>query len=522
MPLYESTCLVNLPAVEAVPIDVGSAYPFPRLEVRDGPTAPVEVRVIVLQNGFLRVGILPDFGGRLILPFEDRLELTIEPGGRRGARMVGGIEFSLDGRERLNAMGPVDVRLFEDDDEPAVLLGELSSGEGISWYMRVSLPLNRAAVKVEVKEFNRERLPCPYRAGFLAPEGVWVAGEPGVLIGSFRHAKVESLAPRQTDSWTCDLVPTSLRGTIGSSPSALASWDGSSLKIHPLADMPAHKVLLLSEGKSLETTADLAVGQVATFDLAGLPVEGVAIMGPEGTVFNWGLTGQAAATYGEAVRIGDLAGYHRALTRADNRGAAFVGLALVASRSGDYENAASFLDDALGVNAEDAVAWWLKAAMLRHLGQQNENELLNAHFLAPFEPLLRAESYLASPSQEKAPSTLIQPMMQDPDAVIEVAANLHEAGLMNDLSKWVDECLRHREIPMLRYFLADALLNNSRMRTEAAGHVMAVAQTPINPPYPWRRVELEVLSRLAVAFPDDGRLAELRRGTLNVARSVVQ
>lgn len=512
MPLYETSCQVSLPYVEAIPFDVGTAYPYPRLELRHAGLQSTSVRVIVIENDWLKIGILPDLGGRIMIPFGETLDLGIEEGGRRGARMHGGIEFSLDGRERLNAMGPVEVRRLDEDEDEAILIGEFSAGEGVSWSMRVGIAKDRAAVQVDAKVFNRERLPCPYRGGFLVPDGMYVGAEPGILVEGFRHQEISELAPRQTDSWSCEIVPTSLTGKLHGSPSLLAGWDGSSLHIQPLLDMPRHKVVLLSEGETIETVADFKRNQVARFELTDVPVEAVAIIGPTGPVFEWDLASEDPPSYADGVLKDDPAAYRRELTRADSRGAAYVGLAMQACRKGDWEAAIPLLDEALGVNAEDPLTWWLKAAVMRHQGVSNESELLNSHYLAPFEPMLRAESYLASPGETKAPSTLLAPMMEDPDAVVEVAVQLHDAGLREDLSKWADECFRHREIPMIRYLLADALLTNSRMRAEAASHVMAVAKAPINPPYPWRRVEREVLARLRRAFPNDQRIEELSKG----------
>jgi hypothetical protein len=103
----------------------------------------------------------------------------------------------------------------------------------------------------------------------------------------------------------------------------------------------------------------------------------------------------------------------------------------------------------------------------------------------------------------------VRSVAEDPDAAAEVAVQLLEAGLLEDLATWVDECLRHHDTPMLRYLLAYALLTSSRMTAEAAQHVAQAAKSPLTPPYPWRETEIEALKALAGAFPDNARLAEL-------------
>jgi hypothetical protein len=188
--------------------------------------------------------------------------------------------------------------------------------------------------------------------------------------------------------------------------------------------------------------------------------------------------------------------------------AATVLRAIAFIRAGNWVQAQRSLDDALTCGAENHLVWLLKAIVARKTGDETD-DLLNGHFLAPLEPLFRVESFLAQNVQSREPSPLVAPIADNPEALIEGAAFLFQLGLFDDLSRWVDECLRHREVPMLRYFLAEALFARSPMSVDAASHLQRASQAPINPPYPWRQIEKTVLSRLALRVPNDARIQDL-------------
>jgi hypothetical protein len=100
-------------------------------------------------------------------------------------------------------------------------------------------------------------------------------------------------------------------------------------------------------------------------------------------------------------------------------------------------------------------------------------------------------------------------MADFPDNFIEVASLLIEAKLFEQASRWIDESLRHTELPMLRYLLAYAHLQVTTMDFEIAKLLLAADEAPIGPPYPWRKVEVEAISALAARFPENARLQQL-------------
>lgn len=188
---------------------------------------------------------------------------------------------------------------------------------------------------------------------------------------------------------------------------------------------------------------------------------------------------------------------------------AYAQLAAQAFGEEDFAGAADHLESALLYAGDHPLLWWMRALAQRMAGTDPEEALLNAHYLAPLEPCLRAESFLASNHQTSEPSMILDPLNNYPDALVEPAAWLVTLNLPGPAHAWIDEALRHRELPALRYFLGQLHLKYSGMRFEAAEQLARAAKAPINPPYPWRDAEADAIRNLAATFPNDARLKDL-------------
>jgi hypothetical protein len=125
------------------------------------------------------------------------------------------------------------------------------------------------------------------------------------------------------------------------------------------------------------------------------------------------------------------------------------------------------------------------------------------------EPALRGESYLSSPSQIREKTAVVSPLSEFPESLVDIACLLMEFGLLEEASKWIDEALRHADLPILRYLLAYALLQGSRMDVQAAEQLMRARTPEPSPPFPFRTIELEALSFLHEKFPDDSAIRKL-------------
>jgi len=513
---FEERIQVEIDAVEALPTAPGdgdearSAYPLPRLR-KLGRRERHEFIALVLENDWVRAVIVPALGGRVLsltLNGQECLGVARDAGGAYRLDLTGGpnvgslellagLEITLQGRARRQCLAPLDVQLIEpehEEDEAVVILGELDPGTPLSWHARLSLAAKEAALRIGVKVFNRSLSETRYSSGLRWTGSVGVHAEPGVLVEhgpQFADRAGATLGPRLVDNWEAIIIP--VLGAPRATSSVGALLDRSFV---PIVAVPGARVLIQdAAGETLDATFDLEPGH--------------AIELPEHQAFQVrDAHKQVIAEWPVPEPDSALLSLQRDLLYPDRRAATLIALAYRAITTDHIGRARQLVDDALGLNQEDHLAWWLRAAL--HRGE-SENDLPNAHFLAPMEPMLRAESFLAMAVSERDPNPLIAPLADDPDALVEVAVRLGEAGLKDDLARWIDEALRHREVPMLRYILADALLQKSRMAVEAADHVARVAKSPINPPYPWRDFERAVLDRLGERFPDDARIAELRQ-----------
>lgn len=535
---------------------VAPASPYPLLR----PLGREETRTfgaVLLENAYLRVTVLPGLGGRILSIFDKRTsteilrpaDLVARAGGRRGARLAAGIQVRLDGDDRPNDLGPVDTQVEEPPE--AVWIAESAGGTGLSFHLRIELPPERAELQLEARVLNRTRRPLPYngalafdlgetvfdgetgynperRAGFRLRSDELEHAEyaDGRLVRA-RFAEVGVLGPRQVDVWRAVLTPFSgLDGLPAVSDDAAAFFDASRVQVQATEPIPGARVLLgLADGQTLEAPADLYPEHVLEIALEGLAADPVALAlqdeGRRERLRTGVALGGMIPTGGPApaslpdpdVDAMDATELRRLLFSPAYRALAHLELGHRDMAGGGYAQADERLETALLYNGDDPLNWWAKA-MARRLGGAEEEgpELPNAHYLAPLEPALRAEAFLAqSSNQGREANPLVAPLADKPEALVEVACLLLEIGVRAEASRWIDEALRHRDVAMLRYLAAWSLLGGSRMDAEAATFVAAAGRLPFEPPYPWREIERRALRDLAARFPGDGRLADYLR-----------
>lgn len=519
--ISEESLELEIGLCEALPPSSGS-YPYPALV----PLDRIERRVfptVVLENDFLRATFAPSLGGRLLGLFDKRSGAEAWPrgplrpqrGGPRGATLSAGMELHLDGEPRLTAMGPVAFAAQEDESGAAIVwFAEAVTGTGLSWHWRIELPSDHAALRMEARILNRTYAGVPYQGGVLIPGKGWTAGpgfcaspgwvlatgswpwrvgEIGDQIGVSRFDAPRELAPRQVDTWRSTLIPSDLPASAASEDAVLAV-EGLRVRIQAVRALPA-KILLQCGGNVLEASAELSPEAVWEGEAPERP-EGVVVMASGDEILRW-----------EPARPTPPDPIWAETFDAGRRPAAYTQLADRAIRQAAWSVAAEYLDQSLLANGDDPLGWWLEGVVLRHAGNTEEDALLNAHYLAPLEPALRAESFLAQPVVEgRDPSPLLSSLT--PQDFVEVACLLLDRGLRDDGVRWLDEALRHEDAPMLRYLLAHAYLSSGKMAVEAAAMVAQASSLSIQPPYPWREFERRVLAELVAAFPADSRLAE--------------
>ncbi len=466
------------------------------------------------------------------------------------------------------------IRDHEEEETPLVILHELIAGLGVSWHATLALPEDRAELHLSVKVQNRQLVPSKCRQGVRmwlsndaqasclpnslalfsntkqsglaihASEAMFECAESeSGALSLWRSKEHDLLFPRQCESWSIVIQPFSKLPTLdGWSSEAGVSLHEKSLRVQAMQQQLGSKVVVeTAEGQSFEAATDLYPERATVMDVSSMPaLSGVAVRDREGNdllvqdlvrkpdVLEFKALGlslpsslqQAIQTPGTREQLA-LSGIAEAdperivigLGIPGLQSASRIALAQAALDAKQIDDALVLLEDAASFNAEDHLLWWLKATVKRLHGREEEEDqdLPTAHFLAPLEPALRVESFLRMPQTHgKEPSAIIKPLANHPEAMIDAACLLLEAGLHEEAMRWMDEARRHRDEPMLRYLQAWSLLEKTRMAVEAAELVRGASAKPIEPPYPWRPLERKAVRALADRFPEDARLQSLK------------
>ncbi len=545
--INETAILVETVALEPAAFREGvrdPGYPYPRLASTGRPES-ASLRGIELVDEGRKATICLDLGGRLV-GFGDPGTLRLEPlpSGPRGIEFPFGIAIHTG----KGALAPVDAMpqgAEEDSDEATVVCHDLILGTPLSLHWVWAMTPERAGLTLRIKAFNRSLLPYEHQLGLEFGEGevrsveggaIWTPTTSGAIavagqlewcdgrIALFEDPRDARFGPRETKSWELTLVPVPREpewcqvGPLG----ALAV--GSELTVASFQPLKGTVSIDTEQGQRLDAAIDIRPGQIWSAELGEHRPHDVALSAAQGRMLwpqkasNWDVMatvhGFRQHAFREAVEAFCTGGDpNKSLMTAQAdvalRSACHLVRAMLAARHQDWERARAELDDALLTNNEDHLLWWLKARV-SYLAQDADDQLANAHFLAPMEPLLRAEGLLRQPYGEGFDANpILAPLAGHPDAMLEVVERLLECGLSADAARWIDECQRHSEVPLLRYRLADALLDRPGMEAEAALHVTKATPAPLAPPFPWRVGERRAVQRLAQRFPRDERLRTL-------------
>ena len=557
-----------LPTLES-PTEHLACYPLPFLK-KIGDQETRRFRTLVLENSYLKLTVVPALGGRILSVFDKRSHteilashpaLEVQRDGPRGAHLKEGIQFHYLDQPRDNSLGNIDTLIPQQmsEEEPAtVWIGETFSGGALSFQMQIALAADAAYFEVQVRTLNRSDGSVPY-AGHLQTylgSGQLVQLETGAIydsdrgnglgmifargdfdvieasnnsVGLKRNQHGATLAARQSDTFRVGFVPYSgvqhptILNEVG-----VGSFTTERLEFNSSQPLLKHRLFIQnSEGQSFDTELDVYPEAAIHLPLDSIPGKARqgAIRTPSKTdLIRFSVTPATVppvtldnnvlqTPHGFGIsddQATDRPFLVRATRNSSLRHTAYVKLASLEAHKANYSGAAAFLEDALLFNGDDPLAWWAKAVMIR-LGALNDEdqertELLNAHFLSPLEPALRAEAFLSQAHEHgKDPSPLLGALEDNPENFIEVACLLIDLGLYGEATRWIDEAVRHKDLAMLRYLQASLFLQGSRMEAEASEQVAMGHRAQI-PPYPFRAIELKALTHLATRFVNDNRL----------------
>lgn len=534
---------------------------------------PRSFRSVVLESSFLKLTLLPDLGGRIIrledkrtgrdlLPWPPKLDLT--EGSHRGLWLKDGMRF-LVGEPRQPArdldLSVVEYQIREpqEEDEPGmVLLYELLPGGSASWQGGITLYPDRAEFLIEFSLLNRSKRLLSIDTGLAlgfegeiwsgdgsslciagqSGEGFWVLPDPSIGHSEATSAGIvirprpeeSPLLPREVFSWSLRLAPFSGLGRIKdlSRSAGMGEKDGH-LVIQSASRKLDAELRLETEEGSFAAKADLHPETLFSADLSKIPpIQKISL--PNGDQLAWSASGAARTEVGRAnlsstrptELIADSPEGEFCQAWAEDRqiipfpaSPSFIpawrwAKAQTFAREENWTAADKEIDQALILNGEDYAAWWLKSVIRRIMGIGDRPELLNAHYLAPLEPLLRAEGYLQQGgSHEKQASPVTLRLAKNPDLGLECIDALLEIGLVQESAMLMDEILRHEDIGLVRLMLAWSLLTLSRMEVEAAQHIALFEKAALAPPLPSRPREVEAVKALAARFPQSQRLNEM-------------
>jgi hypothetical protein len=350
-----------------------------------------------------------------------------------------------------------------------------------------------------------------YNPSFDSPPGVLILS-PDLGANGCRFSGNGHISPRQVDSFEAILLPVPPGdGDLISSEAFALRLESGSMRVLPGVAMPSVKVVIgTGDGSSHEAVVNLDPGLPIELPLGGLIPERLVVQSSKGVeICRWPTAPEQARLCPPAHALDPASPYSTAKFDVSVRHLVhlFRGLELVRERQ--FADAIDQFEQALLYNAEDHLVWWVKAVVQRIYDPEFSGpELPNAHFLAPLEPVLRAEAFFSSSDVGDDAGAIIQPLADSPEDLVEIACQLLEHGLPDLAHRWIEEALRHRNVAILRYLLADALHQSTRMDLDAAVHVSAAAQAePF--PYPWREVEISALQRLATRYPENEHLRNL-------------
>lgn len=146
----------------------GRVYPYPLYDKLTGVKSNKVYRVVYLENEYVRVGILPEIGGRLFEAVDKSngynyiyRQHVIKPAliGLIGAWISGGIEWNIPHHHRATTFLPVQYRVeTKADGSKTVWVGELEVRQRMRWAVGYTLRPGRSCLECYVRIVNRTPL----------------------------------------------------------------------------------------------------------------------------------------------------------------------------------------------------------------------------------------------------------------------------------------------------------------------------------------------------------------------------
>lgn len=533
-PIEIAVCaMAEAPLAQAPVKNVRRAFPLAH-KIATGHIATLRTVAVVVENRWVRAKVLPELGGRIIQISDLRSGVDVLPvpspfpcDDREGmAWLPDGVQIHWGDWPDPMSYRPVAYKIVaaSEQEQPGVwIAGCLPSR---SFHAFISVLAEEAEIVVEVRELNRllrphafgssvtvaiegaEEVPAaPGEVALFRPEvgcGLSVRSDSSDFIQTGLRESVAVMTrlpdgaergPRRLDTWTFRIAPFGGIGRpAGVQGGLAASMSAGEVAVAAARFIPGAKIVVRTgSGEQMEAQADL--GPTEAFR-ASLPeaVSGLAVLGKDRReLLRLPPDPQAPAGH-DSSELADIG----------TRAAAHVKRGIAHVQQEDLAEAAASFETALLYNAEDHLSWWAKAVAERRLRDVLEShDLPNAHFLAPLEPVLRAEGFLCSEVRAGSEASAILSSMADrPHELIAACREYFAQGFYADAARLCDEALKLADTVAVRCLLARCYLEVMKMPAEAAAQISAAAKLGFAAPYP----DLDDLSVLSAAFGDNETL----------------
>jgi tetratricopeptide (TPR) repeat protein len=142
------------------------SYPYPMHDVLTGVKADKTYKMVYLENEYLRIGILPEIGGRVLegLDKTDNYNFVyrqhvIKPVliSILGAWISGGVEWNIPHHHRATTFEPVQYMVEDNaDGSKTVWVGELELRQRMRWAVGYTLRPGKSYLEAKLRILNRE------------------------------------------------------------------------------------------------------------------------------------------------------------------------------------------------------------------------------------------------------------------------------------------------------------------------------------------------------------------------------
>ncbi len=143
----------------------GRVYPYPLYDTLTGEKADQRYRMVWLENEYLRIGLLPEIGGRIFEGVDKSngyhffyRQHVIKPAliGLIGAWISGGVEWNIPHHHRATTFIPVQHWIEQrDDGSRTVWVGELELRHRMRWAVGYTLRPGRSYLEASLRIVNR-------------------------------------------------------------------------------------------------------------------------------------------------------------------------------------------------------------------------------------------------------------------------------------------------------------------------------------------------------------------------------